>query len=101
MKHRISAGALVLKDERLLFVRHKKEGSYDFWVAPGGGVIDSENLLEAAVREVKEETGLDVEAVRPVYLEEFTEPTTRHIKTWILCNLVGGTISTEAYEAVR
>lgn len=85
----------------LLLVRHRKEGSYDFWVAPGGGVIGSESLLEAAKREVKEETGIDVEPVRPVYLEEFFEPGTRHIKTWILCDLTGGQLSVESVEAAR
>lgn len=101
MEHRISAGAFVVKDDRILLVRHKKEGSYDFWVAPGGGVVGVEDLGSAARREVKEETGLDVDAIRPVCLEEFHQPGTRHIKTWILCELKGGHISTEAFEAVR
>lgn len=101
MNHRISAGAIVVDQGCLLLVRHKKAGSYDFWVAPGGGVIGAESLLQAAKREVKEETGLDVDPVRPVYLEEFHEPGTRHIKTWILCDLIGGKLSVEADEAVR
>ncbi|MDA3873731.1 MAG: NUDIX domain-containing protein [Kiritimatiellae bacterium] len=101
MNHRISAGAFVLKDDRILLVRHKKEGSYDFWVAPGGGVVGTELLCSAAEREVKEETGLDVEAIRPVYLEEFYDPHTRHMKTWFVCELKGGAISTDADEAVR
>lgn len=101
MNHRISAGAIVFDQDRILLVRHKKRGSYDFWVAPGGGVVDTEDLLQAAKREVKEETGLDVAPLRPIYLEEFYEPSTRHIKTWILCELKGGTLSVEAQEAVR
>ncbi|WP_309386645.1 NUDIX domain-containing protein [Cerasicoccus frondis] len=101
MKHRISAGAIVFDGDRILLVRHKKEGSYDFWVAPGGGVIDTEGICQAAKREVREETGLNAEPIRPVYLEEFHEPTTRHIKTWVLCELLGGAISVEAEEATR
>jgi len=101
MKHRISAGAIVFDGDRILLVRHKKEGSYDFWVAPGGGVIDAEDIHQAARREVREESGLDAEPIRPIYLEEFHEPSTRHIKTWILCELTGGEISVEAEEATR
>ncbi|EDY85208.1 hydrolase, NUDIX family, putative [Verrucomicrobiia bacterium DG1235] len=101
MKHRISAGAFVLDQDRILLVRHKKEGSYDFWVAPGGGVIGTESLLQAAKREVKEETGIDVEPLRPVCMEEFYDPKTRHIKTWVLCKLEGGCLSVEADEAVQ
>ena len=90
-----------MKDDRILLVRHMKERCYDFWVAPGGGVVDTENIHEAAAREAKEETGLAVEPVKPVYLEEFFEPSTRRIKTWILCTLNGGDLSVEAHEAVR
>ncbi len=101
MKHRISAGAIVFDQGRVLLVRHNKEGSYDFWVAPGGGVIDTEDIFQAAKREVKEETGLDAEPIRPIYLEEFHEPTTRHIKTWIWFKLTGGALSVDAHEAAR
>ena len=101
MNHRISAGAIVIEKGRVLLVRHRKEGSYDFWVAPGGGVIGTEDIFQAAKREVKEETGLDAEPLRPIYLEEFHQPTTRHIKTWILFELTGGALSVEAYEAAR
>jgi 8-oxo-dGTP diphosphatase len=101
MQHRISAGALVMKDNRILLVRHQKPGVYDFWVAPGGGVVGNESLAQAAAREVKEESGLSVEPTRPVYLEEFFDAHTRHIKTWIVCQLIDGSLSTAAHEATR
>jgi 8-oxo-dGTP diphosphatase len=36
------------------------------WCLPGGGVEEGESLAEGAVREAKEETGLDVELTRLV-----------------------------------
>ena len=99
MNHRISAGALVEHEGRLLLVRHRKEGAYDFWVAPGGGIQGSESLVVAAEREVKEETGLVVRAERVLYVEEFHNPETRHCKFWLQATLVGGSISVEAPEA--
>ena len=67
-------GARVLlldADERLLLFRGcdpaaREAGSW--WFTPGGGVDDGERALQAAVREVREETGLSLppEAVRPL-----------------------------------
>lgn len=59
----VPAVAIVVRDDRdrVLLVRHA-EG--DVWVTPGGAVEPEEVPAEAAVRETREETGLDVEPVR-------------------------------------
>ena len=54
------AGAFILKDDRILFLRHKK---YGVWLQPGGHVEERETPDEAAIRETKEETGLEVEII--------------------------------------
>lgn len=77
MKHRIAAGALVEHEGRILLVRHRKEGAYDFWVAPGGGAEGTEDLRDTVRREVKEECGLEVEPGAVAYFEEFYSPDTR------------------------
>lgn len=61
------AGAFILREGRVLFLKHEK---YDVWLQPGGHVEESETPDEAALREVREETGFDVEI-----LEDF-KPTT-------------------------
>lgn len=54
------AGAFIAKDEKILFLRHKK---YGVWLQPGGHIEDRETPDEAAIRETKEETGLEVEII--------------------------------------
>jgi ADP-ribose pyrophosphatase YjhB (NUDIX family) len=43
-----------------------KREDFEVWCLPGGGVEAGESLAEGAIREVKEETGLDVELTRLV-----------------------------------
>lgn len=57
---------IIVKDEKILFVRESKsiaEGRYSF---PAGKLEFGESLMEGAVREAKEETGLDVEPIKLV-----------------------------------
>lgn len=61
-----SAGVVVINAEgEVLLVREGKPDSRNLWHIPAGGVEESENPQDAAVREAWEETGL---RVRPVKL---------------------------------
>ncbi len=56
------ATAIIIRDGKVLLIHRQKPGR-DFYVLPGGGVELEESFEEACVREVKEETGLDVLAL--------------------------------------
>lgn len=43
--------------QKMLLVHHKKLGK---WLQPGGHVEQFENPVETAIREIKEETGIDI-----------------------------------------
>lgn len=61
------AGALVYDDaRRLLLVLRAREPAKGTWSLPGGRCEQGEDSAAAAVREVREETGLDVVPVRLV-----------------------------------
>lgn len=90
MKHRISAGALVVWDTQILLVRHQEPGRYDFWVPPGGGAEGDEELAATAERETFEETGLRVRSSRLAYIDELIDDHGRMVKFWFLAEYVSG-----------
>lgn len=53
-----SCGCIIIKDNKVLLVYEKGR---NFWGFPKGHVENGENEIETALREVKEEIGLDVE----------------------------------------
>lgn len=60
-RHSISAGVLVRNNEgKILLIKGPRRG----WEPPGGIVELGESIEAAAIREVKEETGIDIEIVK-------------------------------------
>ena len=57
----VGVGAVVVRDGRALIVRRAHEPRQGEWSLPGGLLDLGESLADAARREVREETGLDVE----------------------------------------
>jgi 8-oxo-dGTP diphosphatase len=57
----VGVGALVVHEGRVLLIRRGKEPLRGRWVVPGGTVELGETLEQAVVREVLEETGVEVE----------------------------------------
>jgi len=58
---KIAVGTIIKTDnDRLVLVRRAIEPGYGLWVFPGGYVDRGEPLTSAAIREAREECGLDV-----------------------------------------
>ena len=55
--------AIVVRDKRVLMVKHRHEGR-EWWCLPGGAVEAGETPAEAAIRELKEECGVHGTVVR-------------------------------------
>ena len=55
---RICVGIVLLNDENKVFVGKRIDNPKSFWQMPQGGVDENESYLEAAKRELEEETGI-------------------------------------------
>ncbi|MBA0560512.1 hypothetical protein Golob_017402, partial [Gossypium lobatum] len=64
--HRVGISAFVMNDKRQVLVVQEKSGKFKgtgVWKFPTGVVDEGEDISMAAIREVKEETGIDTEFV--------------------------------------
>ncbi len=63
-KPRVGSAVLVEHEGKFLLGKRNKKNAFGKWIIPGGGVDFGETIEEAGIREIKEETNLDVELVK-------------------------------------
>lgn len=94
-KHIVSAATIVLNENReILLIKGPRRG----WEMPGGQVEEGESLKDAAIRETKEETGIDIEVL--AFCGVFQNVKRSICNTLFLAKPVGGvpTTSSESLE---
>jgi 8-oxo-dGTP diphosphatase len=69
---KVAVGTIIrAADDRLVLVRRAIEPGYGLWVFPGGYVDRGEEITAAAIREAREESGLDVRLDRLVNIYSY------------------------------
>jgi mutator protein MutT len=78
---KIVAGGVVVNNGKVLIIQRSEGDSYPgLWEIPGGKREEFEKTVDAVKREVKEETGIDVEVDIPVDVFEFRVEKTDEIR---------------------
>ena len=95
----VGVGAVIVNDGRVLLVRRGHEPLKGEWSLPGGAVEVGETLRTAVAREVREETGLDVdvgpivEVLDRIRLDDEGRVRYHFVLIDYLCRPVGGSLA--------
>ncbi|WP_327285522.1 MULTISPECIES: NUDIX domain-containing protein [unclassified Streptomyces] len=95
----VAASAVVTDDKGRILLQRRRDN--DLWALPGGGMDLGDSLPGTAVREVKEETGLDVEITGlvgtytdPRHIIEYSDgEVRRQFNVCFTARVVGGTLA--------
>jgi 8-oxo-dGTP diphosphatase len=85
---RVSVSALIFEGDRVLLAHRR---AIDWWNLPGGAVDPGETVDEALRREVREETGLEVEVGQLVGV--YSKPLKQEIVLAFRCRVLGGQLN--------
>ena len=93
----VGVGGVIVDNGRALIVKRAHEPRKGEWSLPGGTVELGETLVEAARREIKEETGLDVEVGEVIEVFDRVHRVDGRIQYHFvivdyLCRPIGGTL---------
>ncbi len=92
---RLAVRAIIVQDDALLLVNaYPLSRGSDLWCAPGGGVEAGRSLPENLIREVHEETGLNIRVGALALVNEFHDPDNgfHQVELIFRCTIVGGAI---------
>ncbi len=89
----VGVAVIIVQDKRILLV--KRKGSYEGkWCIPCGHVEWDEDIRDTAKRELKEETGLDVEVGEVFEVHSnFHDPDHQTVGVWFLGQIKGGKLN--------
>ena len=94
----VGIGAIIIRDGKVLLEKRKNDPGRGRWSVPGGVVELGENVTQTVIREVKEETGLDVaepehiDVVDQITRDENGRTKYHFIIIDYIVNLKGGTL---------
>jgi mutator protein MutT len=94
----LGIGALIFDRGKILLVERGKEPLKGYWSLPGGVLETGETLEQGIIREVREETGLEVEPLQMLEIFEriirdsHGAPEYHYVLIDYICRITGGSL---------
>ena len=93
-KLRVRVCGICIHNDKLLLVRHQSTiANKAFWAPPGGGLSYAETVEQCLVREFEEETGLQVQVKRFLFVNEFLQQPLHALELFFEVDIVGGELT--------
>ena len=76
MRRRVNVRGIIINDQGEIFCQRltaRNSDGRNFWCTPGGGLEMGESLLDGLHREMVEETGVEPEIGKLLFIEQFAE----------------------------
>lgn len=96
---KVAVGTIIRMDDRIVLVRRSIEPGRGRWVFPGGYVDRGEPIETAAVREAREECGLDVRLDQLINV--YSYPNLAPVVIVFAATAVGGSLAVEPEECLE
>ncbi|HAX68454.1 MAG TPA: NUDIX domain-containing protein [Anaerolineales bacterium] len=93
----LAVNVAVIHEGKILLTQRE---DFETWILPSGGVEDGESIAQAAIRETKEETGLDVELTRLVGIYSRLSNMAQFHAVLFSAKLIGGEIKCQPGETI-
>jgi ADP-ribose pyrophosphatase YjhB (NUDIX family) len=88
------ARVITINEQNQILLVSQHHETRNIWLPPGGTIEASETSSDAAIREVKEETGLDVQIKKLLWhVEEVSESRGQRFVDYFLAEITGGTLT--------
>lgn len=94
----LTVDTVIIKDNKIVLVKRLNDPYKNHWALPGGFVEYGEKVESAAIREAKEETGLDIELDKlvGVYSDANRDPRGHTVTVVYTAHIVGGKLQSDS-----
>lgn len=103
-EYALGVGGVVLQGDKALLIQRANNPGKGRWTIPGGYVEQNEKIADAAMREVREETGILTQPIGILAIRDYPEdiPNIKHdLYIAFLLQYLGGELQHDPYEVMQ